>query len=274
MSAPVAPENVDAVFAAVEAPVEGVHADVKPTVESVDRELAMRREGRAWADRTIRISGAEFRMSQAAVDLALEAFEKTDVGNAYREDERELDGESVTATEAWVTGARRSLELAAKLDGDIDFGSERLRVDQPKESAGWRIAYFKVSMLHTLSRLCFEDWVESEYADASIVLDLLFAPAIAGSYGPLPRSDSPLIDEASIGLFRHAALTGGKVGTKASTMEGMAEHLIAKGVDPFIAEALLDGWQGMHDIQYQGIHAVHLTLVKIANGLTGKGRGA
>lgn len=221
--------------------------------------------------RLTRIAGAGFSVSQEAIELALEALRKTDIRFAFQEEERELDGESVSGAEKWVAGALRALEAAAKDEGDLDFDADPLRIDRPTSSAAWRIAHLKVATLRTLASLCIDVWAEGEFADASIVLDLLFAPAVTGTYGPLPDGDSPVVDGASIGVVRHAALTGGKLGTKSMTVDAIAEHLVERRVDLFVAEPLLDSWGAVHDDgSYQGRQGVHIKLLEIVRRQRGE----
>jgi hypothetical protein len=214
--------------------------------------------------RLTRFAGARFSVNQQAIELALEALRTTDISFAFQEEERELDGESVSATEAWSIAALRALEIAAKGEGDVDFGADPLCVDRPTSSAVWRIAHLKVATLRTLASLCIDVWAESEFGDASIILALLFDPAITGAYDPLPEGTSPVVNGASIGVVRHAALTGGKLGARSESVEAMAEHLLACGVDPFVAEPLLDSWGAVHDDgSYQGRQGVHIKLLEI-----------
>jgi hypothetical protein len=269
------PENQNAVLsvaeAADESAVKGELAD--PAVESVERELWMRGTGRSSSRRPVVIGGTGFNVSQKAIELAREAFETTDIRFVLEEEEDELDHESVTETKAWVTATRRALEFAEKMDGNLDFDAKPLRVDRPKKPAAWRIALLKFYTLQRLSCLCFEDW-DSEFAEASIILDLIFAPAITGTYGPLPDGDSPLANGASIGILRNAVLKGGRLGGKQQAVRDFAEHLLAVGCDPIVAEGLLDGWAHYWDDgSYQGVHSVHLMLAEIAKRLVREKEG-
>jgi hypothetical protein len=235
VSAPFAP-GVDAVSVLAR---HGVESCVDIAADSVERELAVRGTGRASVRRLTQLSGAGFWVSQGAVELAWEAFKGTDPRHAFKDDERELDGESVAEAESWYTAALRASELAAKLDGDIDFNSRPLRVDRPKRSAAWRIAFLKVATLHTLSSLCFEKWEETEFADASVVLDLLFAPAITGNDGPLSDADSPTVNGASIGalgsLIRHVM----------NHLPGIEKRRCNDGIETAIEEVLRCNAQGL-----------------------------
>jgi len=261
VSAPFAP-GVDAVSVLAR---HGVESCVDIAADSVERELAVRGTGRASVRRLTQLSGAGFWVSRGAVELAWEAFKGTDPRHAFKDDERELDGESVAEAESWYTAALRASELAAKLDGDIDFNSRPLRVDRPKRSAAWRIAFLKVATLHTLSSLCFEKWEETEFADASVLLDLLFAPAITGNDGPLSDADSPTVNGASIGVLRRAVIGGGAPGTAPKTLRVAAEYFLDRGFDPIVAAPFLDAWQMVHDVSYQGAEGAHRVLAEIVS---------